>query len=131
MNEAKAKPLYTHLYFQVLVAIAIGVALGYFFPAFSASLKPLGDAFIKLIKMMIAPIIFTAVVVGIAKIGDMVEGNSSLKPQMSCSPKFLSSYRSPAENDLRQTISPDGCGVVICLLPDVCTVGCECAYIAE
>lgn len=80
MIEAKAKPLYAHLYFQVLVAIAIGVALGYFFPAFGAGLKPLGDAFIRLIKMMIAPIIFTTVVVGIAKIGDMKEvGRVGLK----------------------------------------------------
>lgn len=80
MSETNRKPLYAHLYFQVLVAIAIGVALGYFFPAFSTSLKPLGDAFIKLIKMMIAPIIFTTVVVGIAKIGDMKEvGRVGLK----------------------------------------------------
>lgn len=80
MSETNSKPLYSHLYFQVLVAIAIGVALGYFSPAFGASLKPLGDAFIKLIKMMIAPIIFTTVVVGIAKIGDMKEvGRVGLK----------------------------------------------------
>ncbi len=65
------KPLYTHLYFQVLVAIGIGVTLGYFYPAMATAMKPLGDGFIKLIKMMIAPIIFTTVVVGIAKIGDM------------------------------------------------------------
>jgi aerobic C4-dicarboxylate transport protein len=65
------KPLYTHLYFQVLVAIAIGVTLGYFSPAMATAMKPFGDGFIKLIKMMIAPIIFTTVVVGIAKIGDM------------------------------------------------------------
>ena len=67
------KPLYTHLYFQVLVAIAMGVALGYFYPALGARMKPLGDGFIKLIKMMIAPIIFSTVVVGIAKMGDMKE----------------------------------------------------------
>lgn len=74
------KPLYSHLYFQVLVAIALGVALGFFYPSLAASLKPLGDAFIKLIKMMIAPIIFTTVVVGIAKIGDMREvGRVGLK----------------------------------------------------
>ena len=65
------KPLYAHLYFQVLVAIGIGVALGYFYPATATAMKPFGDGFIKLIKMMIAPIIFTTVVVGIAKIGDM------------------------------------------------------------
>jgi aerobic C4-dicarboxylate transport protein len=74
MQPAPArKPLYAHLYFQVLVAIAIGVALGYFYPALGSRMKPLGDGFIKLIKMMIAPIIFTTVVVGIAKMGDMAE----------------------------------------------------------
>ncbi len=67
------KPLYAHLYFQVLVAIAIGVCLGYFYPALATTMKPLGDGFIKLIKMMIAPIIFSTVVVGIAKMGDMKE----------------------------------------------------------
>jgi aerobic C4-dicarboxylate transport protein len=79
-NNTKSRPIYKHLYFQVLIAIAIGVTLGHFFPTFSAGMKPLGDAFIKLIKMMIAPIIFTTVVVGIAKIGDMKEvGRVGLK----------------------------------------------------
>ena len=79
-NESGRKPFYTHLYFQVLVAIAVGVLLGYFFPTLGAKLKPLGDGFIKLIKMMIAPIIFTTVVVGIAKMGDMKEvGRVGLK----------------------------------------------------
>ena len=64
----------------MLVAIAIGVALGFFYPATATTMKPLGDGFIKLIKMMIAPIIFTTVVVGIAKIGDMKEvGRVGLK----------------------------------------------------
>ncbi|KAB8143135.1 dicarboxylate/amino acid:cation symporter [Chloroflexia bacterium SDU3-3] len=73
-------PFYKHLYVQVLAAIAIGALIGYLFPAFGASLKPLGDAFIKLIKMMIAPIIFFTVVTGIAKIGDMREvGRVGLK----------------------------------------------------
>jgi aerobic C4-dicarboxylate transport protein len=67
------KPLYAHLYFQVLVAIALGVILGYAMPGLAAAMKPLGDGFIKLIKMMIAPIIFSTVVVGIAKIGDLKE----------------------------------------------------------
>jgi aerobic C4-dicarboxylate transport protein len=65
--------VYVHLYVQVLVAIAIGVVLGHFFPTLATTMKPLGDGFIKLIKMMIAPIIFTTVVVGIAKMGDMKE----------------------------------------------------------
>ncbi|QEL13358.1 dicarboxylate/amino acid:cation symporter [Limnoglobus roseus] len=65
------RPFYAHLYFQVLVAIALGAAVGHFFPATGTAMKPLGDGFIRLIKMMIAPIIFTTVVVGIAKVGDM------------------------------------------------------------
>ncbi len=59
------------LYIQVLIAIVLGVALGYFEPEFGAKLKPLADVFIKLIKMVIAPIIFATVVVGIAGMGDM------------------------------------------------------------
>jgi aerobic C4-dicarboxylate transport protein len=62
------KPLYTALYFQVLAAIAIGVALGYAYPQTGASMKPLGDGFIKLVRMMIAPIVFCVVVSGIAKV---------------------------------------------------------------
>jgi aerobic C4-dicarboxylate transport protein len=54
------------LYFQVLVAIAIGILLGWFAPQTGAAMKPLGDGFIKLIKMIIAPVIFTTVVLGIA-----------------------------------------------------------------
>ena len=59
------------LYFQVLVGIVVGVALGAFYPALGEQMKPLGDAFVKLIKMLIAPIIFFTVVSGIAGIGDM------------------------------------------------------------
>ncbi|MBI4909365.1 MAG: dicarboxylate/amino acid:cation symporter [Acidobacteria bacterium] len=59
------------LYFQVLVAIAIGILLGAFAPATGKAMKPLGDGFIKLIKMLIAPIIFCTVVVGIAGTGDL------------------------------------------------------------
>jgi aerobic C4-dicarboxylate transport protein len=65
------KPIYQHLYAQVLFAIACGVLLGYLAPDTAAAMKPLGDAFIKLIKMMIAPIIFCTVVSGIAGMEDM------------------------------------------------------------
>ena len=65
------KPLYRHLYFQVLTAILLGVLLGHFYPNAAVTLKPLGDGFIKLIKMMIAPVIFATVVSGIAKVSDM------------------------------------------------------------
>ena len=68
---APSAPLYKSLYFQVLVAIAVGVLLGYFVPDTAATLKPLGDGFIKLIKMMIAPIIFCTVVTGIAGMENM------------------------------------------------------------
>src|SRR3954449_12149022 len=66
-----ARPLYKSLYAQVIVAILIGVALGHFFPQTGEAMKPLGDGFIKLIKMIIAPIIFCTVVVGIAGMEDM------------------------------------------------------------
>ncbi|OFW12967.1 MAG: C4-dicarboxylate transporter DctA [Acidobacteria bacterium RIFCSPLOWO2_02_FULL_67_21] len=68
---ATRKPLYSILYVQVLTAILIGVLLGYLWPETGAAMRPLGDAFIKLVRMMIAPIIFAVVVVGIAKIGDL------------------------------------------------------------
>jgi aerobic C4-dicarboxylate transport protein len=65
------KPIYKSLYAQVLTAIVIGVLLGHFYPSVGAEMKPLGDAFIKLIKMLIAPIIFCTVVIGIAGMEDM------------------------------------------------------------
>src|SRR6478609_5948924 len=65
------RPLYRSLYVQVLTAVVIGVVLGHFAPDLATKMKPLGDGFIKLIKMMIAPIIFCTVVVGIAGMEDM------------------------------------------------------------
>src|SRR5947207_8122499 len=70
-SRAHKKPVYRSLYFQVIVAIAIGVLLGYFFPETGEAMKPLGDGFIKLIKMIIAPVIFCTVVVGIAGMESM------------------------------------------------------------
>jgi aerobic C4-dicarboxylate transport protein len=67
----KGKKIYHHLYFQVLTAIAVGVLLGHFYPETGVDMKPLGDGFIKLIKMIIAPIIFCTVVTGIAGMEDM------------------------------------------------------------
>src|SRR3954447_23434325 len=66
-----SEPWYKVLYIQVLIAIALGVAVGYFYPDFGKSLKWLGDAFVALIKMMIAPIIFCTIVAGIASVGDL------------------------------------------------------------
>src|SRR5437667_2936161 len=70
-SRAHKKPVYQSLYFQVIIAIAIGVLLGYFFPETGEAMKPLGDGFIKLIKMIIAPVIFCTVVVGIAGMESM------------------------------------------------------------
>ena len=68
---ATKPPFYKSLYLQVITAIVIGVLLGHFYPSVGESMKPLGDGFIKLIKMLIAPIIFCTVVVGIAGMEDM------------------------------------------------------------
>src|SRR6266404_2554755 len=65
------KQLYQHLYFQVVCAIIIGILLGYFYPKIGEQMKPFGDIFIKMIKMMIAPIIFCTVVHGIASVDDL------------------------------------------------------------
>src|SRR3954471_23193033 len=65
------KPWYRVLYVQVLIAVALGIIIGVLSPDFGKSLKPLGDGFIKLVKMMIGPIIFCTVVHGIASMGDL------------------------------------------------------------
>jgi aerobic C4-dicarboxylate transport protein len=65
------RPWYTVLYIQVLIAIGFGVAIGYFDPKLGVALKPLGDGFIALIRMMIAPVIFCTIVHGIASMGDL------------------------------------------------------------
>ncbi|MGU9803541.1 UNVERIFIED_CONTAM: C4-dicarboxylate transporter DctA [Pseudomonas sp. CM11] len=64
---------YGQLYVQVLIGIVIGAAIGYFVPDIGAKLQPFADGFIKLIKMLLAPIIFGTVVVGIAKMGNIKE----------------------------------------------------------
>ena len=71
LTAATTRPFYAHLYVQVLTAIALGIWLGHFYPATGEAMKPLGDGFIKLIKMIIAPIIFVTVVHGIAAMSDM------------------------------------------------------------
>src|SRR5258705_131406 len=65
------KPFFKSLYFQVLTAIVLGILLGHYYPQLGEQMKPLGDGFIKLIKMIIAPIIFCTVVHGIASMQDM------------------------------------------------------------
>ncbi|MFJ6323116.1 MULTISPECIES: dicarboxylate/amino acid:cation symporter [unclassified Rhizobium] len=70
--ETRGKlPFYRHLYVQVLTAIAAGILLGHYYPQFGASLQPLGDAFIKLVRMVIAPVIFLTVTTGIAGMSDL------------------------------------------------------------
>ncbi len=68
---AAKRPLYKSLYVQVLTAVALGIFLGHYYPQLGESMKPLGDGFVKLIKMIIAPIIFCTVVIGIAGMEDM------------------------------------------------------------
>ena len=65
------RPFWKTLYFQVLVAIALGILAGWLFPDFGRALKPLGDGFIKLVKMIISPVIFLTVVTGIAGMSDL------------------------------------------------------------
>src|SRR5271168_1312756 len=68
------------LYIQVLIAILAGVVLGHFFPDTAVAMQPFGDGFVKLVRMMIAPIIFITVVVGIGKLTDTAEvGRIGLK----------------------------------------------------
>ena len=71
--EQKKVPVLRRLYVQVLLGIAAGVLLGHFYPSLGADMKPLGDGFIKLIKMLLAPVIFGTIVVGIARMGDLKE----------------------------------------------------------
>src|SRR5262249_29254503 len=78
--SAHHRPFFKSLYFQVLTAIVLGVLLGHFYPELSEQMKPLGDAFIKTIKMMMAPIICGTVVHGIASMQDMKRvGRAGLK----------------------------------------------------
>lgn len=81
LPEASAKrPLYTQLYVQVLTAIVIGVLLGHFYPDIGVQMKPLGDGFIKLIKMIIVPVIFCTVVHGIASMSNLrAVGSTGIK----------------------------------------------------
>lgn len=67
----ESKPFYRHLYAQVLIAVFLGIVVGYYFPEKARKLQPLGDGFIKLIKMLIAPVIFCTVVHGIASLRDL------------------------------------------------------------
>jgi len=69
--KAGKTPFYRKLYVQVLIAVALGAIIGYADPGLSLSLKPYGDAFVRAIRVVVAPIIFTTIAVGIAKMGDI------------------------------------------------------------
>lgn len=71
MPSAPRTPWYRVLYVQVLIGVALGIAIGYLFPGFGKNLKPLGDGFIKLVKMIIGPIIFCTVAHGLAAMSDV------------------------------------------------------------
>jgi aerobic C4-dicarboxylate transport protein len=73
MPSSTRRPLYLQLWFHVLVAMAVGIALGYLNPGAGKAMKPLGDGFIKLIRMIIAPIVFVTVVSGIYRMQSMKE----------------------------------------------------------
>src|SRR5687768_12531942 len=73
MATTARQPFYARLYFQVLAGIALGALLGALQPDLGSAMKPLGDGFIKLIKMIIAPVIFCTVVSGIATMGSIRE----------------------------------------------------------
>ncbi|SJM56866.1 cation:dicarboxylate symporter family transporter [Gulosibacter sp. 10] len=69
--KPKRQPFYKSLFFHLAVAVVLGISLGHFLPEIGAELKPLGDGFIRLIKMIIAPLIFLVIVTGIAAVGDV------------------------------------------------------------
>ncbi len=80
MHSSRLKTIFSKLYFQILLGIVAGVIVGYVDPKLGVELKPLGDLFIKLIRMLLAPIIFASVVVGIARMGNIREaGRVGLK----------------------------------------------------
>src|SRR5690606_37156090 len=67
----RKQKFYQILYIQVLFAITVGILLGHYWPSIGESMKPLGDGFIKLVKMIIAPVIFLTVSTGIASMTDL------------------------------------------------------------
>ncbi|MGY4497676.1 aerobic C4-dicarboxylate transport protein [Bradyrhizobium sp. GM24.11] len=81
-NTEARKPFYRVLYVQVLIGLMLGVLTGHFWPEFGAALKPLGDGFVKLVKMMIAPIVFCTIVSGINSISDSREIGRTLVKSM-------------------------------------------------
>ena len=81
-RAAKAAPFYHTLYVQVLFGVALGILVGHFWPGVGAAMKPFGDGFVKLVKMMIAPIVFCTIVAGITSLSDMNEIGRTLVKSM-------------------------------------------------
>ena len=124
-TTATKKPFYRALYFHVLVAILLGVLLGHFMPSLAVQMKPLGDAFIKLIKMVIGPIIFCTVVTGIAGMGDMKkvgrvggkrdassmmwDGAAALGAELACCPRHAS-IGAPSTAAMSVAAGTEDCG---------------------
>src|SRR5574337_1730800 len=81
-RDMKKEPFYKLLYVQVLIGVLCGIAVGHFWPEFGASFKPLGDGFVKLVKMMIAPIVFCTIVLGITSLNDGKEIGKTLVKSM-------------------------------------------------
>lgn len=82
-GPASRKPWYRVLYIQVLLAVGMGILIGHYFPDFGQALKPLGDGFVKLVKMIIAPIIFCTVVHGVASVQSLKKlGRVGLKASL-------------------------------------------------
>ena len=80
IERKRVQPFYLQLWFLVLVAMVLGIALGHFYPDAGVRMDPLGDAFIKAIRVLIAPIIFCTMVHGIASMADMAKvGRVALK----------------------------------------------------
>jgi aerobic C4-dicarboxylate transport protein len=88
-NPSARKPWYRILYVQVLIAVFLGIVVGYVNPGLGKSLKPLGDGFVNLVKMIIAPIIFCTVVHGIASMSDLKNLAGSASRLCSISRSYL------------------------------------------
>lgn len=82
LTPGKPKAIYKALYFQVVVGLTLGILAGHFWPDFGAGLKPLGDGFVKLVKMMIAPVVFCTIVSGITSLNDTREIGKTLVKSM-------------------------------------------------
>jgi hypothetical protein len=123
---ASGKPFWKTLYFQVLAGIALGVLVGWLFPEFGAALKPLGDAFIKLVKMIITPVIFLTVVTGIAGMSDLKAfgrvGAKAMAYFLTFSTRCRFSWRSWSAPAARSRSSASSCRPATASDSDACQI---------